>query len=424
MKKILSIFIGLCILVSLCSVSVFAEADWDNLSDFIFMDFNGEKVEEQLGMCDSLVVYERELNNYFSFKAGDTITVKNNAPSDNYLMYINISPIVKLEDGSYLGTNFATENFVGLFAFTNENKLAPCDARRPFQEQNYYKILHKGDSYSFNLSLDLFREWSKEYANYLSSEEVLYLVSVEVGYSEMEANLDSYDYLNDLCENQHGLFWTLKLVDEETLIETPTNKTGFNDVKETDYYYDAVKWAVDKGITKGTSETEFSPNKTCTHAEILTFLWRASGEEVISTSLDKFKGLQNLGISENDYFVNAYKWAYDNGVIGGTITTVSNDPTARETETTIEVPIYKPTEFCSRMNTVNYLFNTVGRDVIELDTWSAKDLIDVSGHDMAIVAWAIDNGITKGTSETTFSPNDTCTRGQIVTFLYRAFANR
>ena len=418
MKKIISMLMIVVMVLSLCSVNVFAEANWESLENYINIQADSEYVEEVIKIGIGGITSDTELKGYNLIADGSEITVTNSADSDCYKMYVGLEPFVKTDDGSYVSDGWLQDESYVQYNFTTDGRLVEAGAIGKFADSDY-KILSKGESFSFTLPESLsYNIYDRPYGFFnLEGKEVIWLVSVYAGYSE------NNDYM-ELQESERGLFWCYKEGAKSSGVEKPITTTGFSDVKESDYYSDAVKWTVDNGITKGTSETTFSPEKVCTHAEILTFLWRASGEEIINTSLDKFKGLQNLGISESDYFVNAYKWAYDNGVIGGTITTVGSDPTARESETTIEVPIYKPTEFCSRMNTVNYLFNTLGKEVMELDTWSAKDFTDVSGHDMAVVAWAIDNGITKGTSETTFSPNDTCTRGQIVTFLYRAFANR
>lgn len=429
MKKLISILLTVVMVLSLSSVSVFAEADWDRLEEFIDIRANSEYVEEAFSIGMGGISSYQDLDGYNLISDGEIITVTNNADSDYYKMYVGLEPFVKTEDGTYVSDACLVEGEESYvqYNFTVDGKLVEAGAINKFSDSEYYKILNKGESLSFTLPEKLsYNIYDRPYEFFnLEGKEVIWLVSVYTGYSETN-NAD------ELIESEKGLFWCYK-EGGKSLVEKPINDTGFNDIKETDYYYDAVKWAVEKGITKGTSETEFSPNKTCTHAEILTFLWRAKGSEVSKRELSRYEDLIALGINENDYFVDAYKWAYDYNVIGGYTQYVNDDPAALETtiDTSHETPgkvvknhIYNPSDACSRINTVDYLFNLLTVEDVRYTDEAARYMTDLDFNDKVAVAWAIEQGITKGTSETTFSPNDTCTRGQIVTFLYRAFANR
>ena len=173
-----------------------------------------------------------------------------------------------------------------------------------------------------------------------------------------------------------------------------TNPTvgGFTDVKSNDYYADAVLWAVEKKITSGTSATTFSPGATCSKAQILTFLWRANGSPE-STAANPF-----TDIKTTDYYYRAALWATEKGLVSGSTFGANTD--------------------CTRAMTVEYLWKVAGSP-----TPSAKaSFTDVPANaDYAqAVAWAVENKITSGTGGGNFSPAATCTRGQIVTFLYRA----
>lgn len=185
----------------------------------------------------------------------------------------------------------------------------------------------------------------------------------------------------------------LKAIPEDTL-DIPDNgpTTPFNDVPEKEYYFEPVLWAVEKKITAGTSATTFSPNQTCTRAQILTFLWRAVGSPK-ATGTNPF-----TDVKTSDYFYDAAIWAYGKGMVSGN-KFAGNTP-------------------CTRIETVIYLWKNAGapRDLVY---GSFLDLPDIPDAPEA-VGWAVAYGITLGTSATTFSPNQTCTRGQIVTFLYRA----
>ena len=177
----------------------------------------------------------------------------------------------------------------------------------------------------------------------------------------------------------------------------PSNAAGFTDVKKGDYFYDAVNWAVAQGITNGTSATTFSPNDTCTKGQILTFLWRAAG----SPTYDIYPVSPFADVKETDYCYQAVLWSIMEGV---------------SIEESLNI---KPNSKCTRASTVQYMWaaceNWVNRGPISFSDVKA-------GSDLeAAVSWAVHEGITTGTSATTFSPNQTVTRGQIVTFLYRQY---
>ncbi len=172
----------------------------------------------------------------------------------------------------------------------------------------------------------------------------------------------------------------------------PENVERFTDVKTTDYFGEAVRWAIEKGVTAGTSETTFSPADTCTRAQILTFLWRAVGEPKTALT-NPFSD-----ISQDDYYYDAAIWAYKKGMV----------PAGK----------FEANTPCTRASTVTYLWKNAG----SLNPTGVSSFSDVSSAaDYAkAVSWAVEKGVTAGTSETTFSPDMICDRGQIVTFLHRA----
>ena len=180
----------------------------------------------------------------------------------------------------------------------------------------------------------------------------------------------------------------------------PVAENPFNDVKEGDFYYDAVLWAVsaDPQVTAGTSKTTFSPNDTCTRAQVVTFLWRAKGCPEPKSSNNPFSD-----VKEGEYYYKAVLWAVENEITAGTSKTT-----------------FSPNAGCTRAQVVTFLWRTEGQPK---PTSSANPFKDVTGgYYYDAVLWAVEKNITAGTSATTFSPDNTCTRGQIVTFLYRAFA--
>lgn len=177
----------------------------------------------------------------------------------------------------------------------------------------------------------------------------------------------------------------------------PTGTPKFSDVSPSAWYAEPVEWAVAQGITTGTSNTAFSPNDTCTHAQILTFLWRAQGQpEPAGTGSGAFS------ISPSDYYYKAVLWAEENNLFAHVFNT-------------------DLTKSCTRQETVLYLWSLA--DHPSGPSIGFTDVPAGSASYMA-VGWAVEQGITTGTSDTTFSPNGTCTRAEIVTFLYRAFADK
>ena len=173
-----------------------------------------------------------------------------------------------------------------------------------------------------------------------------------------------------------------------------SSKFNFHDVTRFDYFYDAVKWAVDHDITSGTGRFTFSPNAACTRAQTVTFLWRAAGSPRPVSTVNPF-----TDVHYGDYFYQAVLWAVENGITMGTsATTFSPDATVTRAQVVT---------FIWRANGQPAAWNSGFTDV-SADAYYAK-----------AVAWAVQNGITTGTGFGVFSPDAACTRAQIVTFLYR-----
>ena len=171
---------------------------------------------------------------------------------------------------------------------------------------------------------------------------------------------------------------------------------SFRDVSQSDYYYDAVKWAVEKGITEGTSATTFSPNASCTRAQMVTFLWRAAGSPAPKSTTNPFRDVRS-----SDYYYDAVLWAVENGITSGT-----------------SADTFAPNATVTRGQTVTFLYRAAGSPAVG----GNAGFSDVNANDYynSAVAWAAENNITGGTGNGKFSPKADCTRGQIVTLLYRA----
>ena len=172
----------------------------------------------------------------------------------------------------------------------------------------------------------------------------------------------------------------------------------FEDVSEDEFYYDAILWAVDNGITQGVSATRFAPDGLTTREQIVTFLWRAAGEPEPIIKDNPF-----TDVKEEDYCYKAVLWAVENGITKGV------------TET-----MFAPESNCTRGQAVTFLHRYLG----EPESTIANPFTDVDSGEFYgdAICWAVENGVTTGMTPTTFGPDSTCTRGQIVTFLYRALA--
>ncbi len=171
----------------------------------------------------------------------------------------------------------------------------------------------------------------------------------------------------------------------------------FVDVNEDDWFYNAVKWAVDNDVTSGTTTTTFSPYEITTRGQTVTFLWRSMG-------MPQAEGDTPFSdVADAMYYSEAVRWA------------VINDITLGTSDTT-----FTPDMDCSRAQIITLLWRMIGQPVVETE----NPFTDVSpdAYYYNAVLWAVNNGITTGITDTTFSPDEDCTRGQIVTFLYRVMA--
>ena len=167
----------------------------------------------------------------------------------------------------------------------------------------------------------------------------------------------------------------------------------FADVSTDAYYYEAVKWAAKKGITGGTGDGTFNPNGSCTRAHIVTFLWRAAG------SPEPKSTVSFADVPAGSYYAKAVAWAVENGITLGT-----GDGT------------FSPNATCTRAQSVTFLYRALGTAPTTVNGFTD---VTADAFYADAVAWAVESGVTNGTSASTFSPNNGCTRAQIVTFLYR-----
>ena len=183
-----------------------------------------------------------------------------------------------------------------------------------------------------------------------------------------------------------------------TFMEDNSVLNFFYDVPNDAFFYEAVKWAVKSGVTNGLTETMFGPYEPCTRAQIITFLWRAAGSPEPKTAVSF------ADVPAGSYYAKAVAWAIENGITNGM------------TETT-----FAPDATCTRGQGVTFLYRA-----LKGSAGATSSFVDVPANAFYAdaVGWAVSGKVTDGTSNTTFSPDDNCTRGQIVTFLYRAYQGK
>ena len=212
-------------------------------------------------------------------------------------------------------------------------------------------------------------------------------------------NVPEDPYGDYYAEDSEGLLWEPDYdseVDGERPLEY-AHEISFTDVSPDAYYYDAVLWAVEEGITSGTSATTFSPDMVCTRAQAVTFLWRAAGSPRPEGTRNPF-----TDVKAGSYYYDAVLWAVEEGITSGTSATT-----------------FSPDMTCSRSQIVTLLYRSWGNPEIE-EAASFRD-VPAGAYYAEAVSWAAEWGITSGTSAATFSPDASCTRAQIVTFLYRSY---
>ena len=185
---------------------------------------------------------------------------------------------------------------------------------------------------------------------------------------------------------------------QEMILAAITGTNPFSDVPGSAYYNAAVRWAVKNGIASGTDAKHFSPDAACTRGQAVTFLWRAAGSPAPTLAENPF-----TDVKPSDYCYDAVLWAVENGIAKGT-----------------SASTFSPDAACTRGQIVTFLYRAAGLPA----GYANSGYTDVpeTSYCAAPVAWAVALRITSGTGALTFSPDDLCTRAQIVTFLYRANA--
>lgn len=210
--------------------------------------------------------------------------------------------------------------------------------------------------------------------------------------------LDSSSRAVRLTEQANGTYTFVMPASDATVEAVFQIRLAFTDVPSGSYYEDAVLWAVGEGITTGISAHAFAPNGSCTRAQAVTFLWRAAGSPAPVSAKTRF-----ADVAASSYYSDAVLWAVENGITNGTSDTT-----------------FSPDAVCTRAQIVAFLWRAKGRPAAGSGTRFA-DVAETAYYADAVL-WAVKEGVTLGTSASAFSPDETCTRAQIVTFLWRTLA--
>lgn len=277
----------------------------------------------------------------------------------------------------------------GLRVFAETNEGLAFGTANPFYGTQWWYM--KDHSYTVTVSAEGKGTAAADYTSATPGTQVTLTATPESGYRLKEWQVVSGD-----VTIEDGKF--IMPAGDVEIKAVFALKHPFTDVPEGAYYEDAVIWAVDNNITNGTSATTFEPNNTCTRAQIVAFLWRAAGRPAPKSAEMPF-----ADVKKGCYYYNAVLWAAENGITKGT------------TETT-----FSPNVTCSRAQAVTMLWRSQDSPKVE----SENSFADVPANEYYFdaVLWAVQEGVTLGTTETTFSPNENCNRAQIVTFLWREMA--
>ena len=249
----------------------------------------------------------------------------------------------------------------------------------------------------------------------VNGQEVANPVDLEAGTYTVEVNADNCEVFNsnititaDTATHTQTIAMTYLPSDYTKFIEaiaafvTKVETSPFSDVSTSAYYYEAVKWAQKKGITGGIGNGLFGPNQPCTRAQIVTFLWRAAGSPVVNYAMNM------SDVPEGSYYAEAVRWALSEGITTGTTGST-----------------FSPDETCTRAQAVAFLFRYAASEAVTLQELVSgfSDADSVPGYALPAMNWALAEEIVQGNGSK-LMPNDSCTRAQIVTFLFRAYQGK
>lgn len=240
---------------------------------------------------------------------------------------------------------------------------------------------------------------------------VTFDINSDLPSAESKSVVAEFHLINGVSTNVEGEAGAVEYDPGTVTVELKTARNPFTDVQESDYFYEPVLWAYENGIVAGVSETEFRPNDNCTRAHVVTFLWRAAGEPEAETTECPFEDVE-----EGTYYYEAVLWAYENGIVAG-----------------IDATHFCPNNNVTRAQAVTFLWRFCGAESSGDEEPAEGEEpvnetpftdVDPTEYYYEPVLWAYQNGIASGMTESTFEPMRSCTRGQVVTFMYRALAEQ
>ena len=319
-----------------------------------------------------------------------------------------------------------TENVPACFKYQNAGTEKTLDFMKT--EDFFNEITAAGGNYRFNPNgtpllpapkyAVSFVVTPAELANVVikvNGQEVANPVDLEAGTYTVEVSADNCAVFNsnititaDTATHTQTIAMTYLPSDYTKFIEAiatfvkKVETSPFSDVSTSAYYYEAVKWAQEKSITGGIGNGLFGPNQPCTRAQIVTFLWRAVGSPVVNYAMNM------SDVPEGSYYTEAVRWALSEGIVTGT------------TENT-----FSPDSECTRAQAVAFLFRYAASEAVTLQELVSgfSDADSVPGYALPAMNWALAEEIVQGNGSK-LMPNDSCTRAQIVTFLFRAYQGK
>ena len=355
------------------------------------------------GVKELIIKYrvEYKFESYMSFGSTQAWTLIYQY-RDGQLVKIGESPYHMKKVGDNSWTVEYQDMYFGVgdiyLCYGDDGKVYFCD-NLPFVSDKIFKF--------FGYNGNIITESAKFYANFIpdrfagialtTGRYVYEMNDVEVSYNTYTANRDHY-YANGYTKFELSTVEAVLSEMETDLAAYEFSKINpFVDVTYYDYFAQPVLWAKDNGITSGYSDTIFGSGDGCTRGQVVTFLWRAAGKPAPTSDENPF-----TDVASDAFYYEAVLWAVENSITTG-----------------MGEGLFAPNATCNRGQIVTFLHRAMDKPASS----GSNPFSDVSSADFFYqpVLWAVANNITSGTTKTTFSPNDTCTRAQVVTFLYRAY---
>lgn len=347
-----------------------------------FLDITLKKGASDIGSTNATVL---EIVQPFSFSGKTDVTVwRYHGATAEKLTKLNVRPTSSFQDGTYYADSQSGMIYVYAAKFSTYAVA--------------YQAIIPASCYSVVVAAAANGSVKTDKTTATPGDTVTVTVSPNTGYALKSLTVtDAAGKSVATADRKNGVF-TFAMPGSSVTVSAVFAKLSANpfvDVADNAYYYDAVLWALERGITTGTTATTFSPDMICTRAQTVTFLWRSMGSPEPTTGTCPF-----TDVAKGAYYYKAVLWACEKGITLGTSATT-----------------FSPNATVTRAQTVTFLWRTAGKPA-PIATNPFGD-VKRDAYYADAVLWAVSEGITTGTSSATFSPADGCTRAQIVTFLYR-----